>query len=140
MERIVGGFCALMGLIALYMGLFQYGFWIDGGPGGGFLPTLMGVLILILSILVIVQKKDGEDNKLEIKQFIPAGMIIVATIIINLIGMIGTVFVLVFSWLKFLEKYNYKRSGIISILVTIFIYGVFKLWLQVPFPMGILGI
>lgn len=140
MNKIVAGFCGTIGFYFLYNGWFKYGFWRDGAPNGGFIPVIFGALTLVLSIMEIIQSKKEEGSKIVLRQFIPPAVIVLAVFLINILGMLIVLLAMVIAWLRFLERYSYLKSAIIGICVTAFIYGVFVMWLQVPFPTGLLGI
>ena len=140
MDRVISIFCALVGAFFLYEGWFTYKFWVNKGPGGGFLPVLLGAMTLVLSIVSLMKSNKNESIKLRLKSFVPAAAVVCGIISIYILGLIVSVFVLVFIWLKFLEKYTYKRAGIIGICGVAFVYAVFKLWLQVPYPKGFIGV
>lgn len=42
-----------------------------------------------------------------------------------------------FLWMKFLSKYSFLKSIGVSLAFTLFIFGVFRVWLRVPFPSGL---
>jgi hypothetical protein len=42
--------------------------------------------------------------------------------------------------MRFLSKYSWLKSLAVGVVFTGFIFGVFRLWLSVPFPKGLLGI
>ncbi|MGU4854554.1 tripartite tricarboxylate transporter TctB family protein, partial [Escherichia coli] len=58
---------------------------------------------------------------------------------INYLGMMIACCLFIIAWLKFLEQYSLKRASIIGLGTTVAIYLVFKVWLNVPLPTGILG-
>ena len=54
------------------------------------------------------------------------------------IGLFPALVIYYVAWLKFVEKYPWKKVILITIFYGGIMYGVFSLWLQVPFPTGIL--
>lgn len=139
MNRLIELTCAVVSAVWIYMGVFQYGFWTENTPGGGFVPVLFGGLTLIfcLALLLKGKAKSVTVNK---NVFFPVAVVVAAMIFTALVGMIVTLLVMVFAWLKFYEKYSYLRAGVISVAAIAFVFGIFGVWLQVPFPTGLLGI
>ena len=45
-----------------------------------------------------------------------------------------------FLWLLLIEKYSWKKALLISVIMFVCVYGIFRLWLNVPFPKGLLNI
>ena len=70
---------------------------------------------------------------------IPVGAMILILLCNLLVCMLPSCMVVSFLWLKLFEKYSWKTSIIATVLLFVFIYGIFKLWLNVPFPTGLLG-
>jgi len=139
MNKIIELGCAILSAVWVYMGISQYGFWAEGVPGGGFVPSLFGGITLILCLTLLLKGKGNAvvTNK---AVFFPIMMVVAVVIATLLTGMMTALIIMVFSWLKFYEKHTLKRAGIISIVIAGFVFGIFGLWLQVPFPTGIFGI
>jgi len=55
---------------------------------------------------------------------------------LQVVGIVLTVFLFTSIWMRFLSKYSWMKTFISSTLFTLFIYGIFRLWLHVPFPQG----
>ena len=131
----------ITGVFYVIMGVTKYGLWAGITINGGFMPAVCGGLVAILSILMIISKikKGTKAEKFEKKALIPVGAMILILLCNLLVGMLPACMVVSFLWLKFFEKYSWKTSIIATVLLFVFIYGIFKLWLNVPFPTGLLG-
>ncbi len=118
-------------------------------PGPGFFPFLVGSILGILSFLIFLQSfkaLPGDEKRAfwpNPKRSLKMTYILIALILYAL-GMDYLGFL--FSTLLFLgfllraiepQRWSVALSG--SILGTILFYGVFKYWLDIPFPTGILG-
>lgn len=131
----------------LQQGIFVYGFYTEGQPGGGFIPVLFSAMIIVFSTILLVRTLKGSikqkcNEMVEQKSLaplIPAGIAVVAIFAIEYLGIIVTVFLMAFSWMHWLNNSSMISSLIISVIVTLFIYAIFVLWLRVPFPRGILA-
>ncbi|NLJ69783.1 MAG: tripartite tricarboxylate transporter TctB family protein [Firmicutes bacterium] len=135
-------------VIALLMGVywiiggFSYGLWVRNGPGGGFLPVIGGVLTIVFSISLMLQTRKGKNEGAEFnwKAFLPAGALLVMILLSQVVGMLVSMAIFIFAWLRIMEKEGLAKSLAISLGTALVIYCVFFAWLRVPFPRGILGL
>lgn len=139
MGRIVPLAIALFGAFWAYQGWFNNEIWVNKGPGGGFLPFVVGILTSVLS-LVEIFKNEPSSSKIEKKHVIPVIATLVMIAAFEVFGMILTFGLFVIAWLAFLEKYPVRKAATIGISTTAVVYFIFKYFLQVPFPTGYLGI
>lgn len=126
----------LMSLCWLYMGFFKYGLWYDVGPGGGFMPFLSAALAIAFSIFLLLTP-DKEKAVLSRTAFLPLAMALAALVCSMLVGLLAALALMLFLWLWKLERYSLQKSLVITVIPMLVVYGVFRLWLQVPFPTGI---
>jgi hypothetical protein len=126
----------LLGGVWVIIGLGQYDWYADGKPGSGFFPTITGALLLLMSILAIVSESKLETPKFRIFHFYPIITAVGIVLFAMLIGFFPALTLYVFGWLKWYEKYNLKTTILTTILTIAGMYGVFSMWLRVPFPMG----
>jgi putative tricarboxylic transport membrane protein len=118
-------------------------------PGPGFFPFLLGFALGTISFLIFFQsfKRIPRDEK---KAFWPNPQrslkmtyILIALILyalgMNSLGFLPSTFLFLGFLLKAVEpqRWSVVLSG--SILGTIFFYGIFQYWLDIPFPSGIFG-
>lgn len=132
---------AIIALVFIVVGLKDYGFW-KNQPTPGFFPIIIAVVLLASSIACFVQiarDKDSEEvkyNRNELMVMLGAAGIILCTF---LIGLVPSCLIYIFLWLKFVEHASWKVIIIIEIIMAAIILGVFTAWLQIRFPMGLLG-
>ncbi len=140
--RAISIACILVSGYWMQQGVFNYGFWTKDSPGGGFIPTIFGALVLVLSLFVLFRRTGEKDKKVEIElpALIPVAAAIAGVVLIQVAGITAAVFLFVAAWMKFLSKYSWIKSLLVSAVFSLFIYGVFRMWLSVPFPKGILGL
>jgi len=119
----------------------------EAGPGPGFLPVWLGVAMAILAALLFVgATRSGEaggawlpSGKGLARLLVVFGATAVFTALLDVVGMIlGTALFLV-GILRFLEGYPWGQTLGIAVGVAAANYLVFTYWLQVPFPIGVLG-
>lgn len=138
MGKLMVMLCMLVGAVWVYMG-FEYGFWVGETPGGGFMPIIFGGLTIVFSLILLFK---NQEKSVTINKHVWLPIVVIAAVMgaIEILGMNLTLLLMVFGWLKFYEKYTTVRSGLIAITVGIFVFGIFGMWLQVPFPTGLIGI
>ena len=132
----------IAGLGAIGMGLGKYGWWNRISIGGGFMPTVVGVLLVLFCVLMVISKAKRKETgeKLDLKVFLPVGAMLLILLCNYLLGLIPACILVSFLWLLFIEKYNWKKALLISAIMFACVYGIFRLWLNVPFPKGLLNI
>ncbi|QEN08508.1 tripartite tricarboxylate transporter TctB family protein [Oceanispirochaeta crateris] len=134
---IIPSITFFLGLIWVIYGLNNYGWW-EEGPGSGFFPSIIGILLSGISIIAFL-----EGRKLSPPEYIKASYLpfiaAIATVGFALIiGFFPSLFLFLQGWLKLIEKYSWKKSLPVSTITTALLYGVFAMWLMVPFPAGLI--
>ncbi len=131
----------IVSLVFIIVGLKDYGFW-NAQPTPGFFPIIIAVVLLASSIACFFQvarDKDGADvkyNRNELMVMLGAAGIILCTF---LIGLVPSCLIYILLWLKLVEHAPWKVVITIEIIMAAIILGVFTAWLQIRFPMGLLG-
>jgi len=142
----------------MYMGISEYGMWIPGvSADTGFIPTVFGAIVLLFSIVKLVKdikayrqsraEATAEAKKLSVmevlvklKPLLPALTAVLAILLIKFLGMVIGTFLSLFFYMKVVNNDKWIKSIWVPAVITLFFYGVFVLWLKVPFPRGIFGI
>jgi hypothetical protein len=135
---IASGTLIIIGSLRLQLGVPQ-------NPGPGFLPFLVGILILILSVALLIRSLHAREEK---ENRSASGV----ARNFKLIGTIAALFLFAFAFphtgflittiplMIFLSRVigelNWKISLAIGLLTSFGMYALFKLWLQVQFPVG----
>lgn len=147
--------CSLLIVISFYWviaGFTQFGFMNNGLPSTGFFPTLAGMLVFCLSIscliLYLIRSKKTQDSNTENpmisfipKKWIPLFLIVysgIAILIFNYVGTITAIFLICFSWTFVINRKTIAQSLLFSSIVPAAIYLIFVVWLNTPFPKGLL--
>lgn len=133
-------------IISLYFlinGYITYGLWSEGGPSGGYLPSIIGAFMVILCLYDMLQIQNKTEKItiiLDKKRFFSMiGGLIISTILINYLGFYFITIVALFLWMFVVEHFSMKKTLLCEGFVLGSIYLIFTLWLQVPFP-NFLGI
>ena len=120
-----------------------------GEPGPGFLPLLVGILTAFLSVVLFIQslrlhnlEKKGLwlENKQWYKVFTTSLSLIIYAFALRPLGFIFVTFFLLVFLFKGIGELKWKVSIAGPILVTAFFYLLFKVWLEVQFPIGPFGL
>ena len=131
----------IVSLVFIIVGLKDYGFW-NAQPTPGFFPIIIAVVLLASSIACFFQvarDKDSADvkyNRNELMVMLGAAGIILCTF---LFGLVPSCLIYILLWLKLVEHAPWKVVITIEIIMAAIILGVFTAWLQIRFPMGLLG-
>jgi len=130
----------VLSAIWIVLGL-QYGFWEDGRPESGFIGVIFGTIVLVFALIMGLRLLIRKDLKISFQfnksSAIPVLAAVLCVVFIYLFGIAAAVFLFIALWMRFISKYAWKKTIIVSLIFTLFVYGVFRLWLHVPFPTGI---
>ncbi len=134
--------------IAVIVGSGDLVYRVEFSPGAGFFPFWLGVSLLILSLILLMKSTvlkspltdenplPGREALLRILFIL--GSLFVAVLLFERIGFLITMFFLSAFLLIFLEKYRWYSGILISLTMVFAVYGIFKIWLNVPLPLGLL--
>lgn len=131
---------AAFAIVFIVLGVTKYGFW-SNQPMPGFFPVIIATILLLASLACFVQLVRSEDdgsthcNKNELLVILGAAGIILGT---YLIGLVASCLIYLFIWLRFVEHASWKTVAVVEVILAAIIIGVFVIWLQVRFPMGLL--
>lgn len=132
--------CAI-GILFASIAFGQYGFWdsVAMKPTKGFFPGIISIGLIALSVLAFINglKSPTAEFRL-INWYVPLAvlLIIAATYVI---GMIPSLLIFVFLWLKGYEKQSWTTTIIALLIVSFIVIGCFRIWLDIQFPIGFIG-
>lgn len=132
--------CAI-GILFASIAFGQYGFWdsVAMKPTKGFFPGIISIGLIALSVLAFINglKSPTAEFRL-INWYVPLAvlLIIAATYVI---GMIPSLLIFVLLWLKVYEKQSWTTTIIALLIVSFIVIGCFRIWLDIQFPIGIIG-
>ena len=150
----------VLSLVWGWVGIFDLGLWIPGvSADSGFIPTLFSIVTLLCAIVMLVQtirkfqeskqnpqpaeKKEDEakaptDLKGKILAFVklyaPIFFGIFGILCLEILGLIPMVFLIILGWMKLMNNFPWGKSAIIAAAVTVIVFLIFDMWLQIPFP------
>jgi putative tricarboxylic transport membrane protein len=144
----VAGILLLILSVAAIVGSGDLIYKVEFSPGAGFFPFWLGVSLLILSLILLLKNTifkspAKEENPLPGKEALLRilsilGSLLVGILLFERIGFLITMFSVVAFLLIVLEKYRWYSGILISLAMVFAVYGIFKIWLNVPLPLGLL--
>jgi putative tricarboxylic transport membrane protein len=145
-DQVSGAVLLVFG-VAFAVGARQYPYWTPTGPGSGFLPIWLGLTMAVLAAALLV----GATRRTEPGEaWLPGGRATVRLVVVvvgtalfvalmPIVGMtLGTALFLV-GLLRFLEGHRWITALGVAVATSIANWLVFIYWLNVPFPVGVLG-
>jgi len=120
------------------------------GPGPGFFPLWLSVLLAVLAIAMFWQATFRAPDAMppdffaDRKGYLRIGVVVVALIgVIAFMEMIGFCLVMLGFYLLLLSalgRQNVVVTGLVAIAGSVGVYYVFVHWLGVPLPVGLFGV
>ncbi len=142
------GFSLLFFFLSLRLGIGN-----PKDPGTGFMPFLASIILFFLSLSVLIieiiereRPRKHEKDKPTIgwrnlrKSIILVVALIGYTFLLNIFGFLITTFTLMFIMLSITEAKKWHKNILISAIVVILTFIVFKKLFGIPFPVGIIHI
>lgn len=118
-------------------------------PGAGWMPLLLGVVMGLLSILLLVtasRRPSSKDTKVEWPRgegmFNNVAILVglaVSVIVLETAGYLLSTLVFLVVLMKILGKYSWKLSIAMSVIFSATMYWVFKIFLEIPLPSGLIN-
>jgi putative tricarboxylic transport membrane protein len=115
-------------------------------PGPGFFPFLLGCLVAFLSLILLtgyiirrVEVQRGQWEGLLWQKVVAATVILLAySLTLEIIGFLLGTFLLLGFLLRLIEKKSISFVLFLSFLISLGTYFIFKFWLYIQLPRGII--
>ena len=125
----------------------RYTYWTATGPGSGFFPFWLGLVLAALAALLLVSAARRPDPG---PTWLPTGhgaarlvvVVIVTAAFIALLPVLGMVLgtaLFLAVLLRMLEGHSWRATLGVAVGAAVANWALFVLWLRVPFPVGVLG-
>ncbi len=155
--HIVGAVVAIgvliFGLVVLFGARALGSGWTSDGPGSGYFPFWIGVILCVAGIGTFYQAVFGKLKNTEIfvdsEQFKRVMQVLVPAVIyvgvVQLIGLYVASVIYIAGFMVMLGHYSWKRSILVSVAVVVLFFFMFEVWFKVPLfkgmfnPLGFLG-
>ncbi len=143
-DLIGGVFVLIFGLAVVFFSS-QLTYYSEFGPGPGFLPLWVGIIITACAIYVIIDllKKHGGTGeffrlrtRLGLQIFIT---IIITFLLLPLLGFSIGLALFIGVTMRMMGKHRWVLCGLTAIVTAIGIRFIFISWLTIPLPRGLIG-
>lgn len=145
-DRVTGLLLLAFG-VSFVVGARRFPYSSPNGPGSGFLPFWLGLVMAALALMLFVRALRATDPG---AAWLPSGrplarivvVVVAAALFVGLMGVVGmalgTALFLV-GLLRFLERHGWGVSLSVAVGTALINWLIFSYWLGVPFPTGVLG-
>jgi putative tricarboxylic transport membrane protein len=143
--RVIGGVAVLaLGLATIFFSLqlpYQSGY----GPGPGFLPLWIGVVLVLCSLVVTAQElrtaNKGETffqprTRMAVKVLV---VIALTFLVFPLVGFSVGFGLFIFATMRLMGCHRWVTCGVAAVLTAVSIHFLFGHWLDIPLPTGLVG-
>jgi putative tricarboxylic transport membrane protein len=142
---LIGGVVVLiLGLAVIYFSS-ELEYYSEFGPGPGFLPLWIGVVLIgcaIFGMINLLRKHDKMGTffkprtKLGLRVLI---IIFIAFLLLPLLGFSIGLALLVGITMRIMGKHRWVSCSLTAVVTAICIHLVFISWLTIPLPQGLIG-
>lgn len=118
---------------------WQLGFMdLVDGPGAGFFPVIMSVVMLAASLVCLLRSFGETQAVVYTKdELLVIGGGLAVALLSFIIGLIPACIVFILWWMRAVQRESLKNTVIILSICMGIAFGVFQEWLGVEFPLGI---
>ena len=114
-------------------------------PGPGFLPFGLAIVLILLSLVLIFSnwKKSKSPTpfwpqRAWLRPLLGVAILVFYALVIGKLGFILTTFIFLLIWMGIIERLRWRTIIGISLGTTAALYLIFRLFLEVPLPLGFL--
>jgi putative tricarboxylic transport membrane protein len=141
-----------IGIVVLLDGLHQAASTSASGVGAGFMPKVVGVLLIVLALALMVQvargslgEPDEAEGDVDVRRtrWVPLALCVAAALVF-IVGVESLGYVIVSSIAFWLTAWavgarHILRTAVIGIALSVIVYVAFTRGLEISLPAGILG-
>jgi Tripartite tricarboxylate transporter TctB family len=118
--------------------------WTTDGPGAGYFPFYIGILLCVAGLGVMYQSLFGKDKntdifvdnaqlKLVLSVFVPACVYVLG---VQFLGLYVASVIYIALFMVILGKFSVLKSVLISVAVIVLFFFMFEVWFKVPLFKG----
>ncbi len=145
-EAVVALILLAVGLVVIFESQRLGSGWTSDGPGPGYFPFYIGVIITISAAGILYQALLGKERKTEVfvdgvqlkrvlSVLVPATVYVLA---ISILGLYVASAIYIALFMIFLGKYSWIKSVIAALAVNTVFFCMFEVWFKVPLYKGVL--
>jgi hypothetical protein len=147
-EAVVAVLVLVLGLTVL-MGSRKLGSgWTTDGPGPGYFPFYIGVIICISAVGIFYQAVFGKEKNTEVfvdseqlkrvlSVLLPACVYVGA---IQVLGIYVASAIYIAGFMIVLGKYSVLKSVVLGLAINVFFFVLFEVWFKVPLYKGMVNL
>ena len=143
-DAVVAALLLIFGAVVIFESRRLGAGWTSDGPGAGYFPFYIGLIICISAVGIMVQslskKSRDEDTFVDREQLgrvasvlLPAALYVLA---INFLGIYIASAVYIALFMVLLGKYTVLRSVVLGVAVNAVFFLMFEVWFKVPLYKG----
>jgi hypothetical protein len=143
-EAVVACCILLMGIVVIAGSRALGSGWTTDGPGSGYFPFYIGVILCIAALGILYQALlgknkntepfvDSEQLKRVLAVLLPALVYVGA---VQLVGLYVASLVYIALFMVILGKYSWLKSLIVATAVVVLFFLMFEVWFKVPLFKG----
>lgn len=143
-DAVVAALVIIMGGVVIYGSRKLGSEWTSDGPGAGYFPFYIGLILVISGIGVLYQALASKSRNTEVfvdreelgrvlSVLLPAAVYVGA---IQLIGIYVASAVYIALFMVILGKYSWLKSVVAALAVNAVFFMMFEVWFKVPLHKG----
>jgi hypothetical protein len=143
-EAVVAAILLIIGLVVIYESRRLGAGWTTDGPGAGYFPFYIGLIICISALGILYQSFFGKNrdtgtfvDRLQLKRVLsvlwPAAVYVLA---IMFLGLYVASAVYIALFMIVLGKYSPLKSLLVAVGVNTLFFLMFEVWFKVPLYKG----
>ena len=145
-EAAVAALVILLGLVVLFGSRNLGSGWTSDGPGAGYFPFYIGLILCISGAGTLYQallgKKrnheifvDGEQIRRVLSVLVPAAFYVLA---IQVFGIYVASAVYIAGFMIVLGKFHKAKSVATAVIIAVLFFFLFEVWFKIPLAKGML--
>jgi hypothetical protein len=152
-DAVVAALLFALGAVVVVQARALGATWTSDGPGSGYFPFYVGLILCIAALGIFVQSVfgkardhgafvDREQLSRVLSVLVPAAVYVLAIVFLGLY-VASAIYIALFMIV--LGKYAPVKSVVVAVLVSAFLFAMFEVWFKVPLykgtlnPLGFLG-
>lgn len=141
LPQIIPVCTSVISVIWIVLSFRKYGFWDEyKGPKTGFFPTIIAIAMLAISIFALITSGKVKKPEFDKESWMAAIGLLTMVALTYAIGMELSILAFMLIWLRMYEKCTWRTTLMTTSIVMALVIGAFRFWLQINFPLGLLGL
>jgi Tripartite tricarboxylate transporter TctB family len=146
-EAVVAFFVVVLGVIVITGSSSLGSGWTTDGPGAGYFPFYIGLILCISGAWIMFQalfgKKKNTDVFVDSEQLKRVMQVLIPSIFyvlgVQFLGLYVASAIYITLFMVWLGKYTWIKSAVVALCVMVLFYMMFEVWFKVPLFKGALN-